>query len=141
MAEVAGLVLATIPLLIEGIKAYSNGVSTVRVFLRYQIPLEDLAQVLGAEETIYRNICNQLLEGLVDNKRKVELLRNPGGDAWKDPDLQIRLEERLSTSYDTFNRTVKSMKTSMEEIKKLLKLDSKGKVVTLMVYLWITGAI
>jgi hypothetical protein len=133
MAEVAGLVLATIPLLIEGIKAYSKGVSTVRVFLRYQIPLEDLAQVLGAEETIYRNICNQLLEGLVDNKRKAELLRNPGGDAWKDPGLQARLEERLSTSYDTFNRTVKNMEASMEEIKKLLKLDSKGKVITLMI--------
>jgi len=135
MAEVAGLVLAAIPILIEGIKAYSKGVSTVTVFLRYQIPLEDLAQVLGAEQTIYRNICNQLLQGLVDNKRKAELLQNPGGNAWRDPELQAGLEERLSTSYDAFNRTVKSMGAAMEEIKKLLKLNSKGKVVTLMTYL------
>jgi hypothetical protein len=135
MAEVAGLVLAAIPILIEGIKAYSKGVSTVTVFLRYQIPLEDLAQVLGAEQTIYRNICNQLLQGLVDNKRKAELLQNPGGNAWRDPELQAGLEERLSTSYDAFNRTVKSMEAAMEEIKKLLKLNSKGKVVTLMTYL------
>jgi hypothetical protein len=135
MAEVAGLVLAAIPILIEGIKAYSKGVSTVTIFLRYQIPLEDLAQVLGAEETIYRNICNQLLQGLVDNKRKAELLQNPGGNVWKDPDLQAGLEERLSTSYDAFSRTVKSMEAAMEEIKKLLKLDSRGKVITLMTYL------
>jgi hypothetical protein len=135
MAEVAGLVLAAIPILIEGIKAYSKGVSTVTVFLRYQIPLEDLAQVLGAEETIYRNICNQLLQGLVDNKRKAELLQNPGGNAWRDPELQAGLEERLSTSYDAFNRTVKSMEAAMEEIKKLLKLNSKGKVITSMTYL------
>lgn len=82
--EVAGLVLAVLPVLVEAIKFYAEGVSTVERYLKYRVPLQSVLRALQNEKVIYLNTCETLLNGLVDNNEEREaLLKDPGGPAWK----------------------------------------------------------
>ncbi|KAL1636601.1 hypothetical protein SLS56_001186 [Neofusicoccum ribis] len=127
--EVAGLVLGTLPLLIEAIKAYADGVSTVERYLKYEVPLRNLHRALGAEYVIYQNTCEELLNGLVENNdERTALLEQPGGPGWRKPALERKLNQRLSRAYTAYVETMEDMEFAVSEIKKLLKLGSDGKV-------------
>lgn len=131
--EVAGLVLGAMPMLIEAVKAYADGVSTVTLYLKYERPLRSLHNALDAEFGIYQNTCEELLDGLVENNdERAALIAQPGGLAWKDPELQAKLEQRLSRTYRGYVGTMEDMEYAISEIKGLLKLGPDGKVRKLM---------
>lgn len=127
--EVAGLALGALPLIIQAIKVYADGVSTVERYFKYEIPLRDLHRAVEAEYVIYQNTCEELLNALVeDNEVRAALLDQPGGPGWRRPALEETLEKRLSRSYQAYIGTMESMLRAVSEIKRLLKLDKGGKV-------------
>lgn len=127
--EVAGLALGALPLIIQAIKVYAGGVSTVERYFKYEIPLRDLHRAVEAEYVIYQNTCEELLNSVVeDNEDRAALLDQPGGPGWKRPELEAALRERLSRSYPAYIGTMESMMRIVSEIKRLLKLDKAGKV-------------
>ncbi|KAB2576462.1 hypothetical protein DBV05_g4978 [Lasiodiplodia theobromae] len=127
--EVAGLVLGALPLIVEALKAYSNGISTIGTYLRYELPLKTLHMDLSVEYTLYQNACERLLEGLVDdNDEREALLQEPGGRAWRNPDLERKLQQRLSKTYSIFNDIMQEIHLAVLKIKELLRFDSDGKV-------------
>ncbi|KAF4546677.1 uncharacterized protein LTHEOB_3985 [Lasiodiplodia theobromae] len=127
--EVAGLALGALPLIIQAIKVYADGVSTVERYFKYEIPLRDLHRAVEAEYVIYQNTCEELLNSVVgDNEDRAALLDQPGGPGWKRPELEATLKERLSRSYPAYIGTMDSMMRIVSEIKRLLKLDKAGKL-------------
>ncbi|KAL1640287.1 hypothetical protein SLS58_007103 [Diplodia intermedia] len=127
--EVAGLVLGAIPLAVKAFKIYAESVSQVKRYRGYRNHLQDLYQDLDSEYIVYLNTCEQLLDGIVDhNAQKTKLLEDPGGDAWRDPELEEKLKRRLARSYENYMETVQGMKSAVEEIKARLKLGPDGKV-------------
>lgn len=127
--EVAGLVLAVLPVLVEAIKFYAEGVSTVERYFKYRVPLQSVLRALQNEKVIYLNTCETLLNGLVDNNEEREaLLKDPGGPAWKNSELETRLKQRLSGGYGCYLDTMGDMQKAIENIKDLVKLDPDGKV-------------
>lgn len=122
--ETAGLMLGVLPLIIEGLKAYSNGVSTIKGYMKYRIPLQDLYDQLDNERVMFQNVCDELLDGLVENnKDKAALLNDLGGDAWKDPTLEEKLELRLSgASYQIYRRRMDDMNQAVAKIEDLFQL-------------------
>lgn len=54
--ETPGLVLGVLPLIIEGLKAYSNGVSTIKGYMKYRTPLQDLYDQLDNERVMFQNV-------------------------------------------------------------------------------------
>lgn len=127
--EVAGLILGAIPLAVKAFKVYAETVSTVSRYRKYKHSLRDLYHDIGSEYNIYLNICEQLLDGIVeDNTQKAVSLGNPGGDEWRDHRLEEGLKARMAGSYDTFMRIMESMNDAVEEMKALLKLGPDGNV-------------
>lgn len=127
--EVAGLVLGALPLVVEVLKAYTDGISTMGRYLRYKIPLKRLSTELGTEYVVYQNTCERLLDGLFDNNEEREaLLREPGGPAWKNPILERELERRLLKGYEPFVNTMNEIDLAVSEIMKLLKFGPDGHV-------------
>ncbi|KAF2144987.1 uncharacterized protein K452DRAFT_316124 [Aplosporella prunicola CBS 121167] len=127
--EVAGLVLGALPLIIEAIKIYADGVSTVERYLRYEEPLLDLYWALETEYIMYQNTCEQLLDGIVDsNTEMAMLLQDPGGPAWKKQELECMVKHRLSRSYPSYERAMYKMELAVDGIKGLLKLGPTGEV-------------
>jgi hypothetical protein len=126
--EVAGLVLGAIPLLVSGLESYIKGVATIKRYFKYKNELKSLLRTLTTEYDIFRNSCEMLLEGLVHAHKMTLLLKDPGGNLWKDPFIERKLKNRLQSSYVGYLQTVDDMELAVEEFKARLKLGPDGKV-------------
>ena len=87
--EAAGLIL---PLAIEAIKVYCNGVKDM---VRYQGILSMFEYEISVEDFFFRQTLGSLFEENLP-KRGIECLMNdPGGELWKSPGIQTGLQELL----------------------------------------------
>jgi hypothetical protein len=131
--EVAGLVLATIPLVLAGLELYANGISATRRYLRYSREFKELVEDLRAEHTIYLNSIQILLFGVVSQNDMTRFLTEPCGDRWKEDKFDQKLRKRLGQTYGSYLETIAKMNDAAEEFKQRLRLDSSGKVCSNMV--------
>lgn len=86
--ETAGVVLAVLPLIVNQLDSYVQGIETLKGFRtrRYRRQFEEWSTRLGTQHAILLNTLEQSLEGLVDYDDDIsELLNNPRGPLWKDP--------------------------------------------------------
>ncbi|KAJ8118057.1 hypothetical protein OPT61_g882 [Boeremia exigua] len=125
--EVAGLVLGALPLLLEGLKFYAEGVDTAIRFWKYREGVKGLISELGAEQTIYLNSIEIMIHGVVDARDVEEFLTKPGGDLWKRPKFEQKLRKRLGSSFDSYLDTISRMKFAVDAFRTKLKLDDAGK--------------
>lgn len=126
--EIAGLILGGFPIVIHTLERYSEGVQSVKRFFRYRREFRSLIRRLGLEVEIFRNICEELLNGLVPADQIVDMLDTPGGSAWSDPRVGQLLKRRLRRSYTGYLSTVKDMILAVEEFKIRLKVKEVGEV-------------
>ena len=126
--EVTGLVLGSIPLIISALEDYADGVRTIKRMMQYKWELDQLVTSLQAEYELYRNTCEQLLNGLVSATAMEELVRDPQSPLWKSDALNKKLEELLSRSYKVYMKSVDDMNATIEEFRLRLNLSDEGKV-------------
>ena len=94
--EIAGAVLAAIPLLISGLEHYLEGLSTVKNMRDHEIIIENLMVSSTTSLAIYRMSCEELLVPLIlPDNQFCNLLDNPQTDGWKDEELGEKLNARL----------------------------------------------
>ncbi|KAF7506265.1 hypothetical protein GJ744_012073 [Endocarpon pusillum] len=89
--ELAGLVLGALPVVVAGLESYIKGVATIKRYFKYKNELKSLRTSLTTEYDIFRNNCEELLEGLVQTQKMALLLIDPGGALWKDPAIEKKL--------------------------------------------------
>jgi hypothetical protein len=126
--EVTGVVLGSIPLVISALEHYAQGVSSIKRMIKYRWELKELIIALQTQYGIYRNTCEQLLDGLVSAPMLEELVKDSDSPLWQDPSLNEKLRERLNTSYDNYLMLLKSLDATIEEFKRRLDLGKDGKV-------------
>ena len=73
--EAAGLILGALPLVVSGLESYIEGVATIKRYFRYKNELKSLLRALTTEYDIFRNTCEELLEGLVQAQKMMMLLQ------------------------------------------------------------------
>lgn len=71
--EIAGAVLAGLPLVIAALQYYAKGMGTAKRWHRYQPGLRSLVDLIDTEQTIFSNTIEQLLTGLVRSDQIVSL--------------------------------------------------------------------
>ncbi|KAL9116231.1 MAG: hypothetical protein Q9227_000602 [Pyrenula ochraceoflavens] len=120
--EAAGFVLAAIPLVVKGLECYVHGVGTIKRYFKYKHELKSLLRTLKTEYDIFRNTCEELLEGLVQAQKMAILLQECGGNQWKDPAIEKKLKNRLQGAYSGYLETLDDMQLAVEEFKKRLRL-------------------
>lgn len=98
--------------------------------LRYEEVVKEYIRALNIARSRLRNTCEKLLNGLVDEKELSLLLNNTelGGDTWKRPDLDGRLQVRLDKSYEAYMATIAHLARTMVDFGKMMGLDSEFKV-------------
>lgn len=126
--EVAGVVLAVLPLFISALEHYENGLDPIRAFLEFDSELPNQIRKLRDQHIIYNLTMRDLLKPIVDSEDIEEMISNPGGAAWKDSGMQKMLEERLGESYQAYLDTIKRMEEIMKTIAKDLKIDQSDRV-------------
>ncbi|KAF8417840.1 hypothetical protein EV426DRAFT_706577 [Tirmania nivea] len=115
-AETAGIVLGAFPLVIEGLKVYIKGVSTMRDMKRYEFILGQFKRDIEMESTHFEDTCYQLLQhmALPEDVTLDKLMANPGGNLWKTEELQHALLRRLRPgSAMQFMRAAEELKCIM----------------------------
>ncbi|KAK4693133.1 hypothetical protein P7C71_g4209, partial [Lecanoromycetidae sp. Uapishka_2] len=127
MAEVAGLVMAAFPIIIEGLHLYVEGVESIKKWWSYVKTLKRLIRKLEMEKTKLENSCTELLYDIVDEQTLSLLLEKPGGYRWREDSLQQALRVRLDKSFSVYMGAIQDMKETMDEFKDKLELDADNK--------------
>jgi len=125
--ETVGVVLAIIPLVVNQLDAYVQGIETVKGLRtkRYRRQLEQYSTRLGTQQVILLNTLEKSLEDIVEYDDDIsELIKNPQGPLWKDPTLQAKLRKKLDRNYDAFMRTMTELSISLETLAKKLGLEA-----------------
>ena len=129
--EIAGLVLGAFPLAIEGIKAYSNGMRTIKDIKNYQQILRQFARDLSVEKCKFDNTLLELLRELVDAATIKQMMADLACDEWQDAHFQSQLKDGLRPADETLEiwlHVAKELGECLEIVTEKFKLPPPGKV-------------
>ncbi|KOS47901.1 hypothetical protein ACN38_g1165 [Penicillium nordicum] len=129
--EAAGVALAILPLVINQLDNYVQGLETIKSFgaRRYRRELESYSSSLGTQQAIFVNTLERALDGVVEYEDGLDELRNnPLGNLWKRKSLQTSLHEKLGRDNYPFNRMMIEVATLLEELSRKLGLDKNVSV-------------
>lgn len=126
--DIAGIVLAAVPLLVAACERYAEGLETIKRWWRFEREISNVKRILIAEQVILQTTCERLLEGIVSPSRLDHLLENAGSPEWKDDDLERRLKRRLGKSYGSFISGLRDMETLVHELNKMLDVSEDFQV-------------
>lgn len=118
--EVAGIILAVIPLVISGIEVYDRKIKRRRNVLE---ELEELRDELDSEYIKFRNTIELLLGDSVDDHTFNQLFSNIGGKLWSNPRVEECLRNRLRQDYEIFLKYVTRMSGSVEDLRRSFPAD------------------
>ena len=127
--SIAGLVLATLPLVISAIEHYNEGLKPLKNFMKWRITLRNLVVSLRTQKALFRNTLEQLLGGLVTDQTELSVLLNdPAGTGWKSQKLEIDLKQRLRHSFDVYIENIGNMDSLVRAFEEHIGLDIRGRV-------------
>lgn len=132
--EAAGVALAILPLIINQLDNYVQGLETIKSFgaKRYRRELESYSSSLGTQQAIFVNTLERALDGVVEYEDGLDELRNnPLGDLWKRKSLQASLHEKLGRDFYPFNQMMVEIATLLEELSRRLGLDKNIALVSI----------
>lgn len=125
--EIAGVVLAGIPILVSALKLCVKSGNTYRKYTR---EIQSLIRSLETEQTKLQNVCERLLVNIVPETKIEDMISDPFGPLWGEEATQKKINERLWRSAKIFKENVVDMNDAVEEMKRKLDLDADGKVCT-----------
>lgn len=128
MAEIAGLVLGAIPLLISALEHYEDVVEPAVAFWQWKGQLSNITRHLYMGHTAYEQNVRILLSQTVDDEDLNTMINDPGSDLWKTNELTNGLQSRLGSAYRPSLDTVKEIASIMADIAKGLNIEGAEKV-------------
>ncbi|KAF2464631.1 uncharacterized protein BDR25DRAFT_307145 [Lindgomyces ingoldianus] len=97
--EIAGVVLGSIPLIVNALQNYGEGVAVMKNMKDYEMVFSDIHTSFAASVGIYTDSCYQLLSPLnLPDRQMNELLEGRQIDAWSNSELKEALEIRLGSN-------------------------------------------
>jgi len=126
--EIAGLVLAVIPLVISALEHYEEGFSTLSEWWMYRTAYLNFSRQFSIQTVFLKNHLESLLSELSMSQAEMQelLADDPGGgdeSKWKNPELEKRLRQRLpDQTYVLYLQTVTSMLGTMRQVQSKLSI-------------------
>lgn len=121
--ELAGLVLAVLPLVISALEDYNNGLDPVKAFVKWENYLPQYIRKLRNQHVHYEQTLRLLLAPITTEYELAEMIAEPHGDLWKDPEMARKLKLKLDESYGAYHQTIKDVEGIMTKIAEKLDLD------------------
>lgn len=138
MAEVAGLVLGGIPLIISGLEHYEEAVRLFRRYRQASEHFESLKRNLRFENDIFLNCIEGMLKGRHCSGDLEALIHNVGDIGhWQLAMIDKYLKESLGRCYRAFWDELQALQTHLANLRECLKIDGQGKVRTCLGVLFI----
>lgn len=115
--EVAGLILALFPVLVEGVKTVVAGASQIKKLKQWRFQLEGLRGDLNTQKTLFLNMVELLLQDIVDANAVAGVLEDLHS-SWKDHPYEKDLRHRLGNSYETFCHLLEDLSNELRELER-----------------------
>ncbi|KAJ6022018.1 hypothetical protein N7540_007522 [Penicillium herquei] len=131
--EAAGIALAVLPLVINQLDGYVQGLETIKSFgaKRYRRELEGYSSSLGTQQAIFVNTLERTLDGVIEYEDGLDELRNnPLGNMWRKENLRASLHEKLGRDFEPFKQTMTELANLLEELSRKLGLDKNASMKT-----------
>ena len=123
--EIAGLVLGGFPLLVSALEHYREGFEPLKEWWMFRREFMSFIDDVGTQKIMFDNNLEKLLNPFIESDREMnDLLNSPKGPAWRQPALELKLKQRLLTSYDWYMKIITKMNTVIKELKLLLGIES-----------------
>ncbi|KAF2823768.1 hypothetical protein CC86DRAFT_408790 [Ophiobolus disseminans] len=122
--EVAGLVLGCLPLIIQGIESYNEGLDPIKSFARWRSELPQVIRKLRNQHVHYAQTIRILFEPITSDIELAEMMANPGSaELWKGTVMAGKLQERLQESYQAYQGTIMDIERITKKIASKLDLE------------------
>ncbi|KAK5726019.1 hypothetical protein LTR15_004210 [Elasticomyces elasticus] len=121
--EIVGVVLGVLPLIVQGLQKYSEGVSTTKRLLHPDRELRRLRLRVNAELQIFRNTARLLLVNITTEADVVALINNPNASIWNEGELENKLKTTLDSSYKIWREVMENMHEAVDELQSRLGLS------------------
>lgn len=126
--EVAGLVLAVIPLFISAFEHYEEGLRPFQRFFYYEQESLRYRTRLLVQYTTYSQTLEYLLTDLTDEEKLSDMIARGYGELWKDPELTTKLQQRLGTAFESVRIVLVQLSDVMEQLARVLDIERQGQV-------------
>ncbi|EXF84066.1 hypothetical protein CFIO01_11620 [Colletotrichum fioriniae PJ7] len=128
MAEIAGLVLGAVPLVISALEHYEDIIEPAKAFFHWKGQLSQMVRKLYMEHTLFEMNLELLLRRTVTNDDLLEMVANPQHELWKSKELVADLKRDLGKAYNPSMDTVTEMASIMIAIAANLNITGSDKV-------------
>ncbi|KAL1626536.1 hypothetical protein SLS54_002698 [Diplodia seriata] len=126
--ELAGLVLAVLPLVISALEDYNDGLDPVKAFVKWENYLPQYIRKLRNQHVHYEQTLRLLLAPITTEYELAEMIAEPHGHQWRDDAMAKKLMYKLDESYDAYHQTIKDIEKIMTTIAEKLDLDRASTV-------------
>jgi hypothetical protein len=127
--ELAGLVLGVLPLLIQGIESYNEGLDPIKSFMRWERELPQFIRKLRNQHVHYAQTIGILFAPITAEIELAEMMTDPGlSRMWRDHEIAARLRDRLQDSYEAYQSTMLDIERIAKKIASKLDLDRAAEV-------------
>jgi hypothetical protein len=128
--EAVGVALAILPLLLNQLDNYVQGLETIKGFRakRYRRELEGYFTSLDAQQTIFFNHLLRSFDGVEYEDEIDELGHNGLGDLLKKQALQSNLKDKLGRNFGPFTQVMREISSLLNELSRKLGWDKKKSV-------------
>lgn len=121
-AEVAGLALAVFPIVVDGMRQFTEALETVRRWRWYRREVSNYLRTMEAAKKYLVDTLTELFDGIVlSHDDLMALAKDPTSFPWYDE----QLKKRLDHNYDTYLETMISMRDTLEILRNKLGLDDQ----------------
>ncbi|KAL2811571.1 hypothetical protein BJX63DRAFT_433248 [Aspergillus granulosus] len=124
--EIAGVVLAVLPLIINQVDNYARGLETLRLFRkqRYLREFNGYATQLNTQQTLLRNTIERLLEDVVEYEHDLpRLMTNSDETLWQSKALEKEVKSKLEHDYDIFIANMANLLELLQTLRARLGLQ------------------
>lgn len=128
MAEIAGLVLGAVPLVISALEHYKEFSDQALVFWKWKGKLSKAIFRLVTERATYDQNLRLMLARIVNHDDLDRLVEDPQDELWTSRELLLDLKSELSKAYGPCMELVKEMEAVMVAIAAALDIDGSDQV-------------
>ncbi len=125
--ETAGLVLASIPLIVSLAEHYRAGLRPFMILRHFQQEYRSHVVLVKTQQVLFRGSLERLLIQLVPEDEVKSLMDDAGGPGWASALLEAKFKQRLGESYDAVIGNIAEINRVMDKLKK--ELDTSGNLV------------
>ncbi|KAI4702762.1 hypothetical protein J4E89_010296 [Alternaria sp. Ai002NY15] len=126
--EVAGLVLGALPLIIQAITSYKEGLDPIKGFLKWDKELPKLIRKLGAQHDQFNQTIQILFGSITTDAEWLKMSTDPRAslELWKSK--ETALQEKLQNTYKSYQNTMTEIARIMTKIASKLDLEKAAEL-------------